>query len=135
MADYSAHQSQLEPSESDGVWREQPNRNLLIRRVWGSIIVFLGIVVPILSLYNCPNCNEGTGIMGDCRVFNGSLARGISDFSIGLVLMFAFSGGIFLVIYLFFLWMIYKLGCLLLTFSFHRLYRSDINQEQAQPIV
>lgn len=77
---------------------------------WKAFVFFFGIVLPILGMLQCSGWNEaGTGELS-CHVIDTSFARSYADACYGWVLMFAFSGGIFMGVYFALLWLVYKLG-------------------------
>jgi hypothetical protein len=73
--------------------------SLLLTR-WKRIVIFFGIILPILGMFQCHGWNEGFGAKNmKCYVLNGPLGRGYADFWYGFVLVGAFSGGILFLLY------------------------------------
>jgi hypothetical protein len=70
------------------------DHSILLTR-WKRIVIFFGIILPILGMYQCHGWNEGMGSKNmKCYILNGPLGRGYAEFWYGFVLIGAFSGGI-----------------------------------------
>jgi hypothetical protein len=92
--------------ESELSRQEQPRR--LAQMSWLLTVVFFGMILPILAMAQCSGFNEGSMEVRSCHVIDTPWARSYASLCYGWLLVCAFSGGILLVLYLLFLWAIFK---------------------------
>ena len=78
--------------------------------MWYISVVFVFFGIPYLAVTNCPDWQEGTGIVGSCALLDVQAMRGFASLVHGCLVIAMLSGGIPVILYLMLVYMVGWIG-------------------------